>query len=79
MPDLPEHPADPYGGPRRCANCDNPLYGDDALGRPRRWCSDYCRNAGYVAERELADLTIAPDEVVCSTCWLVHRPDQECP
>lgn len=79
MPDLPEHPGDPEGM-TRCGNCDTELTRDtDAAGRPRRWCSDYCRNAGYVAERELEAMTLGAHEVVCGQCFLVHRPEQECP
>jgi hypothetical protein len=79
--ELPEHPADPGDpGPRTCANCDDELPpGGDAQGRPRKWCSDYCRTAGYRTEIELAAMTIGADEAVCGTCWLVHRPGQECP
>ncbi|QHB37394.1 hypothetical protein I5G58_gp092 [Mycobacterium phage BirdsNest] len=62
VPD-PESVADPDGWPY---SDENGLYVDDpAEGPTQRHSAD---------PLTLADLTVRPDEVVCSACFLVHRP-----
>lgn len=61
VPD-PESVADPDGWPY---SDDNGLTHDPSEGPTQRHSADLLT---------LADLTVRPDEVVCSACFLVHRP-----
>ncbi|MBV9872057.1 MAG: hypothetical protein JO214_15690 [Frankiaceae bacterium] len=36
------------------------------------------RGPGSADTLNLADFTVGEREVICSTCWLVHRPGVEC-
>lgn len=42
------------------------------LAAPGAWPND--RGPGTADRLDMAEFTVGPKEVLCTTCWLVHRP-----
>jgi hypothetical protein len=52
------------GGERRCGWCRRPLPTPKATGRPRRYCSQACRQWDYVTRRGNRDVRITEEQLV---------------
>ena len=52
-----------------CEWCDKPIHTVADKGRPRIYCSDYCRKAADYQRRQTA---LRPTEKRCPDCTLIH-------
>lgn len=70
-----QSPATPHGA-AKCSWCRLPIQRTQGAGRPRRFCSQACRQWDWVARQRASELALSEDELVMTRSQLDVLRDQ---
>ena len=62
-------------GMRRCAWCRHPIARSDGPGRPKKFCSQKCRQWDWVSRQRAAELALSENELVVARSELDELKD----